>query len=100
MASVAHARDAPRSLLHPRADWVCEGLSPGTAHLDRGRKLDIYAREHVAHAWLFDPEERTHEIYGLKEDRWVRIAVHVGDALARAEPFESVELPLARLWGR
>jgi len=25
-------------------DWVCEVLSPSTAHLDRFRKLPIYAR--------------------------------------------------------
>ena len=36
-------------------DWVCEVVSPSTEAIDRGRKLRIYAREGVAHAWLVDP---------------------------------------------
>ena len=35
-------------------DWVCEVLSPSTASLDRSKKLAIYARAEVAHAWLLD----------------------------------------------
>ena len=31
-------------------DWVCEVLSPSTAAIDRGDKLDIYAREGVKNA--------------------------------------------------
>jgi Uma2 family endonuclease len=40
-------------------DWVCEVLSPSTEALDRGKKLRIYARESVAHAWLVDPARQT-----------------------------------------
>lgn len=37
-------------------DWVCDVVSPGSERVDRGRKLPIYAREHVLHVWLaFDP---------------------------------------------
>lgn len=35
-------------------DWVCEVLSPSTAKIDRTKKLVIYAREKVCHAWLVD----------------------------------------------
>jgi hypothetical protein len=31
---------------------VCEVLSSSSEALDRGKKLGIYARERVAHAWL------------------------------------------------
>ena len=41
--------------------WVCEILSPSTASTDRVRKLRIYARERVSHAWLIDPLARTLE---------------------------------------
>ncbi len=32
-------------------DWVCEILSPSTERMDRLRKLAVYARERVGHAW-------------------------------------------------
>jgi Uma2 family endonuclease len=46
-------------------DWVCEVLSPSTASLDRVKKLAIYAREQVGHAWLIDPAARTLEVLRL-----------------------------------
>ncbi|RYZ09243.1 MAG: Uma2 family endonuclease [Myxococcales bacterium] len=46
-------------------DWVCEVLSPSTAPLDRTRKLPIYARERVTHAWLVDPHLKTLEVLRL-----------------------------------
>jgi len=36
-------------------DWVCEVLSASTAGIDRTKKLPLYAREKVVHAWLVDP---------------------------------------------
>src|SRR5581483_11745138 len=36
-------------------DWVCEVVSASTEGIDRGKKLAIYAREGVAHAWLLNP---------------------------------------------
>jgi Uma2 family endonuclease len=79
-------------------DWICEVLSPGTARLDRQRKLAIYARERVAHAWLLDPIERTLEVLRLEGSQWVINSGHVENDEVRAEPFEATSLPLARLW--
>ena len=39
-------------------DWVCEVISPSTEALDRRDKMEIYARELVAHYWLIDPRVR------------------------------------------
>ncbi len=47
-------------------DWICEIISPSTASLDRVKKLAIYAREGVAHAWLVDPIARTLEVLRLE----------------------------------
>ncbi|MBI5499962.1 MAG: Uma2 family endonuclease [Deltaproteobacteria bacterium] len=79
-------------------DWVCEVVSPATVRHDRSRKLRIYARESVAHAWLVDPLARTLEVYRLERGRWVVVDAYGGDECVRAEPFASVELPLGRLW--
>lgn len=80
-------------------DWLCETLSPSTVRIDRGRKLAIYAREGIGHVWLLDPIARTLEILRLGDDGRYRIAaVHTDTDRPRAEPFDALELELARLW--
>jgi Uma2 family endonuclease len=79
-------------------DWVCEVTSPSTAALDRARKLRIYARERVGHAWLVDPQARTLEVLRLAGANWLVVATFMGSERVRAEPFAEVELPLAALW--
>jgi len=79
-------------------DWVCEVLSPGTARLDRHRKLGVYAREGVAHTWLIDPLQRTLEVLRLEAGHWVIVAVHAGDEEVRVPPFTDTPLALDRLW--
>ncbi len=79
-------------------DWVCEVVSPSTGRLDRVRKMRIYAREQVTHAWLVDPLQKTLEIYRLEAAHWVVAATHGGDECVRAEPFDAIELSLQRWW--
>jgi len=79
-------------------DWLCEVVSPTTGAIDRGRKMRIYAREQVRHLWLIDPLARTLEVYRLEDGRWVVVGTHGGTDAVRAEPFDAVELRLARWW--
>ncbi len=79
-------------------DWVCEVLSPSTEATDRGRKMDVYLRESVGHAWLVSPAARTLEVFRSTGAGWLRVTAYEGDAKVRAEPFGAVELDLARLW--
>ena len=79
-------------------DWVCEILSPSTASLDRVKKLTIYARERVAHAWLIDPVARTLEVLRLEAGRWTILATHTGSEVVCADPFAEIELELESLW--
>jgi Uma2 family endonuclease len=87
---VAHFTLAP--------DWVCEVLSPSTERIDRQKKLVIYAREHVRHAWLVNPLLQTLEVWRLESAHWSLVAVHEGHAPVRIEPFDAVELLLGALW--
>ena len=80
-------------------DWVCEVLSPSTERIDRGLKMQIYAREEVGHLWLLNPEARTLEVLRLQGEKWLVAAVHSGAETVRAEPFEAIALDLADLWG-
>lgn len=79
-------------------DWVCEILSPSTNRIDRTRKLPIYARAGIPHAWLIDPATQTLEVYRLEAGYWVVAAVHGGDDRVRAMPFEAITVDLGRLW--
>jgi Uma2 family endonuclease len=79
-------------------DWVCEVISPSTGRIDRSRKPPIYARDGVSHLWFVDPLLQTLEVYRLEAGRWVVVETHAGDAAVRAEPFEALELHLARWW--
>jgi Uma2 family endonuclease len=79
-------------------DWVCEILSPSTIRIDRIRKLAIYARERVGHAWLLDPVARTLEVFRLDGERWLLVGQFEGDGMVRAEPFDAVGLEMGRWW--
>jgi Uma2 family endonuclease len=79
-------------------DWVCEVLSPSTERIDRAKKLAIYAREGVAYAWLVEPLQQTLEVLRLESGRWSLLATRSARDRVRAEPFEAIELDLARLW--
>lgn len=79
-------------------DWVCEVLSPSTEALDRGKKLRIYAREGVAHAWLVDPLRQSLEVLALESGMLAPTARHHGGENVRARPFDALELDLRALW--
>lgn len=79
-------------------DWVCEVVSPSTAAIDRVKKLTIYAREQVRHAWMVDPIARTLEVLRLENGRWMIVSTWSGMETVAAEPFEAIELDLSLLW--
>jgi hypothetical protein len=87
---------APYSTLAP--DWVCEVLSPSTAMLDRAKKLQIYVRAKVGHAWIIDPAAHLLEVLQLETGRWVIAATYAGSEVVRAEPFSETPLDLGLLW--
>jgi Uma2 family endonuclease len=81
-------------------DWICEVLSPATETIDRVKKLHIYAREGVGHAWLVNPLLETLEVLRLDtvSGHWTIVATHDGRVNVRAEPFDAIEIELGALW--
>jgi Uma2 family endonuclease len=73
-------------------------VSPSTEYIDRRKKLRIYAREGVAHAWLIDPLRQSLEVLALTSGSLEQIEEHHGGSLVRARPFDAVELELRALW--
>jgi Uma2 family endonuclease len=82
-----------------RPDWVCEVVSPSSMRVDRVRKLRIYAREGVPHAWLVDPVRRTLEVFTLQGGVFALTHAFEGDGNVKAPPFDAIELELLALWG-
>jgi Uma2 family endonuclease len=78
-------------------DWICEVLWPFTEMLDR-KKLRIYARERVGHAWLLDPVRKTLEVFVLEAGAWAPLIEHEGGGKIRAPPFDAAEIELDALW--
>ncbi|MDX2087055.1 MAG: Uma2 family endonuclease [Kofleriaceae bacterium] len=81
-------------------DWVCEGMSPSTARLDRGRKREIYAQGRVGHIWFGDPVHHTLEVLALHGPVYHTITVAGGNDRGRFAPFDAVELDVGALWSR
>ena len=79
-------------------DWICEVVSPSTAAMDRGKKLAVYARERVAHAWIVDPIARTIEALRLEGGCWTIASTWSGLTTVRAEPFDAIDVDLSLLW--
>jgi Uma2 family endonuclease len=88
----------PDAYLTLAPDWICEVLSTSTEAIDRGKKLRIYAREGVAHAWLADPLAHTLEVLSLQTNRWTQLGRYENEAKVRAAPFDSIEFELGALW--
>jgi len=88
--------DTPYFSLAP--DWVCEVLSPSTERIDRVLKKRIYAREGLSWLWLVNPLARTLEVLRREGTRWLEVAAFDGNTVVRAEPFDAIELELARWW--
>ncbi len=79
-------------------DWLCETLSRSNARYDRTIKLPFYARVGVRWLWLVDPRDQTLDVYELREGKWVLLRSLGAEESARIEPFEAIEIPLARMW--
>jgi hypothetical protein len=79
-------------------DWICEVLSPGTAILDRARKMPLYAQQGVKNFWLVDPIEKTLEVYENNMGKWLLLHTYANDDKVRAVPFDAIEIELSSLW--
>lgn len=82
-----------------RPDWVCEILSTSTARVDLVKKQRTLHQHGVPHYWLVDPENQTLMVLRHAEGGHLNVqSAGVGDVV-RAEPFDSVEIDVAELFG-
>ena len=69
---------------------MVEILSPGTARLDRVKKLRLYAKNRIPHYWLLDPDSKVLEALKLGEQ-------HCGDHYESPD-FPGLHLDLSQLF--
>lgn len=79
-------------------DWVCEVLSPSNRRWDLNKKFPFYARVGVPWLWVVDPPAQTISVRRLEAGAWRIVREVAGGESVSLEPFEAIELPLARLW--
>lgn len=73
-------------------DLVVEILSPGTYRTDRLEKFLEYARAGVSECWLADPEERTIEVYTLREGAYALLEKRGAGEIVRSQLLEGLEV--------
>jgi Uma2 family endonuclease len=78
---------------------VCEVLSTSTARYDVVDKLRTLHADAVPHYWLVDPERETLTVLRHAPDAYLALLTAGRGDIVRAEPFEAVEIAVARLLG-
>ncbi|MCG8422328.1 MAG: Uma2 family endonuclease [Proteobacteria bacterium] len=78
--------------------WVCEILSPSTAHRDKGVKKETYHRAHVEHYWLVAAEKQTLTVLAWAENGYQTVLTAGPGDRVRAEPFAERKLDLGWLF--
>jgi Uma2 family endonuclease len=82
-----------------RPDWVCEIVSPSNWRkdlVDKYRNLHTYG---VPHYWIVDPVAMRLTVYRWHADGYLQIATFAPGDVARIEPFDALEIEVARLFG-
>jgi len=77
---------------------VVEILSPSTAQIDRGVKLQLYARYGVLYYWIVDPEARSIEAFRVSGAAYQLAGRLEGTPPAALPPFVDLALDPASLW--
>ncbi|MBT9585635.1 Uma2 family endonuclease [bacterium] len=77
---------------------VVEILSPGTARLDRVKKMRLYAKNRIPHYWLLDPDSKVLEVLKLGEQHYsLEATLESGDHYESPD-FPGLHLDLSQLF--
>jgi Uma2 family endonuclease len=92
-----------RRLLSERAlegapTLAVEITSPGTGHIDRRRKMSLYAKHDVTWYWIVDPGTRTIDVYRLDGDSYRSDTRLEGSTPRALPPFVDLALDPSAIW--
>ena len=75
-----------------------EVVSHSTAQVDRGAKLQLYARLGIPYYWIVDPEQHSIDAYAAVDGVFRLIARLTGEHPGSLPPFSSLPIAAATLW--
>jgi Uma2 family endonuclease len=94
-----HLAELPAEVpIRTRPDWICEVLSTNRRN-DLVKKKRSYHLHHVDHYWLLDPVDETLAVHRWHPDGYVEVLSAERHERGRAEPFDTIELHVAVLFG-
>jgi Uma2 family endonuclease len=82
-----------------RPDWVCEILSPSHENHDLVDKPRVLHAAGVPHYWVVDPDELLLLVHRRTRSGYTIVQRAVAGELIRAEPFETIEIPVSAIFG-
>lgn len=77
---------------------MIEVLSPSTALKDRNHKFNLYERTGVTEYWLADPHNKTIEVYGLSEGRYLKRQVFGHEDTLSSFVFSELTIDLNKIF--
>jgi len=95
--SASSSRVSLRGIEEPPTLAV-EILSSSTARIDRGAKLQLYARHGISYYWIVDPDERRIEAYALAEGVFHVVARLAGADRGCLPPFSQLVIAADTPW--
>ena len=75
-----------------------EVVSHSTAQVDRGAKLQLYARLGIPCYWIVDPEQHSIDAYAAVDGVFRLMVRRTGDDRGSLPPFSSLPIAAAALW--
>lgn len=80
-------------------DWIGELIADNPhGNPALSRKIDLYRKVGVRFMWLIGLRPCTIDAFENDGGRWVELGAWNSDDTARAQPFETIAIPLADLW--
>lgn len=79
-------------------ELVVEILSPSSYRRDRIEKMEIYRKAGILQYWLLDPNQRTLEVFVLKEGDYARIAAGCDEETVTIPDLPGLSIDLGKLW--
>jgi Uma2 family endonuclease len=91
------AEFTPAQMRFPAPDLAIEVLSPSTAQIDRGVKMEDYAAHGVTEYWIVDPDAGVVEQYLLHQGRF-ELATKTRDGTLASAALAGFRLPAAAIF--
>ena len=88
----------PRAVTRAAPDIAVEVVSPSTAAVDRGRKMDLFSRHGVPEYWIADPIRLQFEVHVLADGTYEQARVALPGDTVRSVLLPDLTFPVADIF--